>query len=241
MESQLSTIPRLRRVFRDTKANLDALTGLRDGALGYGTDTAILYRQNGAGAANWEAISALASYFLSGTAAGRPSAGACETDTIYLETDSYLIKKIVGGAWVTQSVASPWSLTEATLADFQANPGTGTATNAFRINDNDTGLESIASNIGDYAQVDFDKWVKIDQWRYFGDATMNEDGHSKIQYYGIDEAWHDWVTGIATRLATWTTMAVETEVICRMIRFTATAIDTGGALNRDGELEVYHS
>lgn len=56
-ETELTTIPQIRRVFRDTKANLDILVGLRDGALAYGTDTTTLYRQNGDGAANWEAVS----------------------------------------------------------------------------------------------------------------------------------------------------------------------------------------
>ncbi len=42
--------------YKDTKANLDALAGLRDQDLGYGTDTGLLYRQNGTGAANWEAV-----------------------------------------------------------------------------------------------------------------------------------------------------------------------------------------
>ena len=56
--TEVSTIPKKVRVYKDTKANLDALTGLADEDLGYGTDTNILYRQNGNGAANWEAISA---------------------------------------------------------------------------------------------------------------------------------------------------------------------------------------
>lgn len=53
---EVTTIPKLRRVYKDTKANLDALTDLKDEDLAYGTDTLILYRQNGNGAANWEAI-----------------------------------------------------------------------------------------------------------------------------------------------------------------------------------------
>jgi len=59
-ESEVTTIPQIRRVFRMAKAELDALAGLRDGALAYGTDTGILYRQNGDGAANWEAITSQA-------------------------------------------------------------------------------------------------------------------------------------------------------------------------------------
>lgn len=62
-ESEVTTIPQIRRVFRMAKAELDALAGLRDGALGYATDETILYRQNGNGAANWEAITSLATGF----------------------------------------------------------------------------------------------------------------------------------------------------------------------------------
>ena len=54
--TELTTIPKMRRVYKDTKANLDALTGLRNEDLGYATDETILYRQNGDGAANWETI-----------------------------------------------------------------------------------------------------------------------------------------------------------------------------------------
>lgn len=62
MSTEVTPIPSLRRVYKDTKANLDALTGLQDEDLAYGTDTTILYRQNGAGAANWEALTSLAGY-----------------------------------------------------------------------------------------------------------------------------------------------------------------------------------
>lgn len=48
MSTKVSSIPVMTRVFRDTKANLDALTGLREEDLGYGTDTNILYRWSGA-------------------------------------------------------------------------------------------------------------------------------------------------------------------------------------------------
>ena len=58
-ETRLTPIPKMRRVYKDTKANLDALTGLQDESLAYGTDTLILYRQNGNGAANWEPITSI--------------------------------------------------------------------------------------------------------------------------------------------------------------------------------------
>lgn len=69
-ETEVTTIPQIRRVFRMAKVELDALAGLRDGALGYGTDTTILYRQNGDGAANWEAITTLGKSITTGTYTG---------------------------------------------------------------------------------------------------------------------------------------------------------------------------
>jgi len=69
-ETEVTTIPQIRRVFRMAKAELDALAGLRDGALGYATDDTILYRQNGDGAANWEAITSLGREVADGNYAG---------------------------------------------------------------------------------------------------------------------------------------------------------------------------
>lgn len=52
-ESEVVTIPKLLRCFYLTKAQLDALTGLKLEDLGYGTDTQLLYRWSGAA---WQAI-----------------------------------------------------------------------------------------------------------------------------------------------------------------------------------------
>ena len=49
-------IPKLYRTYYLTKAQLDALTNVKDGELGYATNENILYRQDGTGAANWVAI-----------------------------------------------------------------------------------------------------------------------------------------------------------------------------------------
>lgn len=78
MGTEVKIIPRMRSVYKDTKANLDALTGLKDGDLGYATDETILYRQNGAGTANWEAISENASALIA-THAGLPNAHHTKT------------------------------------------------------------------------------------------------------------------------------------------------------------------
>jgi len=109
------------------------------------------------------------------------------------------------------------------------------------INDNDVATYFDADTINKYIDVDFKKWVKINQWRYHGRAGVNENGEFKLQYYGTDLAWHDWVTGIPTRLYSWSTMATETEVICREVKLVCTIVDTGPGQSSQGEFEVYHS
>ena len=79
-ETEATVIPQLRQVFRMAKAELDALIGLRDGALGYGTDDTILYRQNGDGAANWEAITTLAQTLICDTEVFNAAAPIAWTD-----------------------------------------------------------------------------------------------------------------------------------------------------------------
>ncbi|MBA7580402.1 hypothetical protein ES708_22293 [subsurface metagenome] len=132
-------------------------------------------------------------------------------------------------------------LHRATLADFQATPASGTfTTTPENINDNNTGTKGEGDVIGQYAEVDFGASVKIDQWRIYGNAAHFNNGAWKIEYYGLDSAWHDWVTGITTGGASWTTMSSETEVNCSKIRLTITTVDSTG-WNMCGELEVYHS
>ncbi|MBA7575759.1 hypothetical protein ES708_17595 [subsurface metagenome] len=132
----------------------------------------------------------------------------------------------------------------AALGDFQATPATGTfAQYVERVNDNDLNPTQYTSAtvIEQYAEIDFGKLVKIDQWRQFGHDTNNENGEWKIEYYGPDLAWHNWVTGIPTRKTDWGSMTGGAEVICSKARLTCEVVDTGGIGSMIIELEVYHS
>ncbi len=243
-ESEVTTIPKLRRVLKDTKANLDAMIGLSDGDLGYGTDTVILYRQNGNGAANWEAITSLAAQdIMSGLEADIPAVGNSREGSIYIVVDKGYICTLTIGAWVKSYSELFFAYAEATLAQFQANAGTGDFVSAPQaINDNVVGDHAQADTINQYCQVLFTPIVKVDQWRLYGHALQNANGDYKLQYLDAAGAWQDWVTGIPTRVATWSTMAIETEVITKGIRIVATTIDSSsGPASRAGELEVYHS
>ena len=64
--TSLDTIPKIRNVYYDTKSNLDALTGLSVGDLGYATDQKILYRWSGSA---WQIISQFAAYVYQLTSA----------------------------------------------------------------------------------------------------------------------------------------------------------------------------
>jgi len=130
---------------------------------------------------------------------------------------------------------------EATVALFQANPATGTfVTNPKYINDNATANPAAASVIGQYAEVNFGKVVRILRWRQFGWIGNDGDGEWKIQYYNlVTHTWIDWVTGIVTRVTSdWSTLDTEIAVLTDKIRLVATVIDTQGATSQLCELEV---
>lgn len=227
--------------YYDTKANLDAMTGLADGAIAYGTDTTLLYRQDGGGAANWVAISVASTPSQSGKTADIPDAKAVIEGLSYYDIEALVTYKSTAGSWVLQAIGTPWRVADATLADFQANAATGTfTTEPEKINDNNTATWAKGENVNEYCEIQFGKWVRIDQWRHYGDANHNNDGHYKIEYLGVDLAWHDWKTGIATRGASWLGMQNEAEVVCRAVRITITAVDSF-TQNRAREWEVYHT
>lgn len=92
-----------------------------------------------------------------------------------------------------------------------------------------------------YAAVGFGKWVLIDQWRMYGHTNNLLDGELKLQYSFGGVTWVDWVTGIPTRKASWTTMASATEIMCTHVRLVCVVDDTGSGHCNLGELEVYHS
>lgn len=132
---------------------------------------------------------------------------------------------------------------EATVALFQANAATGTCTDPDNINDNNTGTFADFDGVNEYAEIDFGKVVSITQFRYYGNASHNEDGTYKIQYYDLaDHAWTDWKTGIATRTASWSTLETVSTQFTDKVRIIATALDTGITPNKNKpyEFEIYY-
>lgn len=133
---------------------------------------------------------------------------------------------------------------EATVAMFQANNATGTMGNPDRLNDNVTDVPAQATVQNQYCIVVFDTVVLIKRWRQFGFVNNNADGVWKIQYYNLTtHTWVDWVTGIPTRTASWTTLATETEVFTDKIKIIATTLDSGtvnGVGSGINELEVIY-
>lgn len=121
---------------------------------------------------------------------------------------------------------------EATVAMFQANPATGTATNPQYLNDNDTGTVATFAP-GAYAEVDFGKVVCIKRWRQFGSAGSS--GSFKIQRYNLTtHAWVDWQGTVAYRATEdWSGFTEVTEVLTDKIRVCGLT-GSGGI----GEMEV---
>ena len=155
------------------------------------------------------------------------------TDTFYAVSGA--IFGIVGNLAAMPPVA------DATVAMFQSSIAKGTFNiNSYSINDNVTGAPAYASNINEYAQVNYGQIVKIDKWRHFGQAINNGTGIWKIQYWNLTtQAWTDWVTGIVvSKSATWSDFSNGTEVITTAIRLVCTAVDGAEGYSIIGELEV---
>lgn len=168
------------------------------------------------------------------------------TDRAGLSKLEFTLNKILKGAGAGVSpteIDMPTSAVfkEGTVADFQVNPATGTFTNnVVGVNSNNTANAARADNVDEYAEVDFGKVVELTQYRHYGEATNNGDGSWKIQYYNLStHAWVDWVTGIATRGASWSGFSSPSNIATSKIRLVCTGLDSG-APNKSycGELEV---
>ena len=123
------------------------------------------------------------------------------------------------------------------LSVFQATAATGTATTPQNLNDNNV-ANPMEANLNEYGEVDLGTLHRFKQWRDYGDTSNIGDGVWKIQYLDENNAWQDWVTGIACRAtATWTNWSVETEVVGYKIRLIATTEDSVG-YSSISELEV---
>ena len=91
-----------------------------------------------------------------------------------------------------------------------------------------TGTKYLAATaINEYSRVDLPGYFRITQWRYYNTQSQDEDGTWKIQYIHTNTGeWTDWVTGIATQDAGYTSWTAETEIITNSIRLVCTAVDT---------------
>lgn len=128
---------------------------------------------------------------------------------------------------------------ELTVADWQANPATGTATEPEKTNDNNDGTYSIFDAVGEYCEIMFNVPFYVNKFRYLGFPTHQKDGTYKLQYFDCDtQAWVDWKTGIPTRLNTWSDWADLDLVLTKKVRIVATALDTQFSESRSVEWEL---
>ncbi len=127
-----------------------------------------------------------------------------------------------------------------TVAMMQAISGEGTATGPEKINDGSTGpAVTNMDAVGEYAEIRLLASAKMTQFRFYGDSPQNGDGVSKIQDLDGDYVWQDWVTGLSTRVESWSNWdSSGGEVIALGIRIVATTLDSNNNKNMYGELEV---
>ena len=89
---------------------------------------------------------------------------------------------------------------EGTVADFQANAATGTATDPANLNDASVASECNMDAVNEYAIVDFGKVVQLTQFRQYGNVNNNGTDTINIQYYNLNtHAWVDWVIDVTSR------------------------------------------
>ncbi len=93
METSLTAIPKIRRVYRDTYANLPT-TGVQVEDLGFATDRDIFYRWSGVA---WESLTIFIGY---GLAAAKPAAADLPDGCLYQETDTTKLMEVQASAWV---------------------------------------------------------------------------------------------------------------------------------------------
>lgn len=126
-----------------------------------------------------------------------------------------------------------------TVADFQTNPATGTATNPENINDNEPDATYAWFTVADqYTVIEFDKVYEVNRYRYIGSGVHNLSGRWKIEYKRItDGAWVTIASDIPTRDHTWSDWTALTTFSTTAIRITATTLDTGEDANRGYEWE----
>lgn len=128
---------------------------------------------------------------------------------------------------------------ELTVADWQKNAATGTATNPEYINDNDTNTFVPFDAVDEYCEIEFDELFYVNAFRYYGNDDQNEDGTYKLQYFDCDtQAWVDWKTGIPTRLGSWSDPADLDLVLTKKVRIVPTALDSAYGWNIPREWEL---
>ena len=250
MGIKVIVIPALARrvIYATTYAELPT-TGLDAGDLGYAVDRNVLYRWSGNA---WQAITISSRH---GATADRGNAADYPESSLYQADDEEKLYMIINGVWVmvTQiplteeqiniyrdnSLIAIFNAVKATVADFQANAGTGTGSFPEKINNNNIG-DYIVLKLNEYVEVNFGKKVGIKRFRIFGDAVEKNDGKLKLQIWDSDIAGYiDWKTNIPTVAGdVWTEFTTLDLRITTKVKLVCTTASTGN--NRLREMEVIY-
>jgi len=126
-----------------------------------------------------------------------------------------------------------------TVADFQDNRATGTATNADNINDNAPYTYAQMDVVGEYCEIAFSKAYRLNKYRHLGLFPHDGTGRYKVQYFNLTTgAWTDWVTDIPTRLGSWSEWIEGTAIVTTKVRIITTVLDIGASGNFPSEWEM---
>lgn len=126
-----------------------------------------------------------------------------------------------------------------TVALFQANAAIGTCKNPQNINNDIIGTPAASDVIGEYAEVEFDDVMIVNQFRQHGHSVNDNDGEFKIQYFDLaTETWTDAITGIATRGESWSGWVSFTAVYAKKVRVTCTVVDGSILGSKIREIEM---
>ena len=129
-----------------------------------------------------------------------------------------------------------------TIAEFQTNPATGTATNPDHINDNLSWFGAswaVFDAVNEYCEVTFNHPEFIRQYRHRECNTHAGDGQWKIQYFW-DNTWIDLITfNTLNHNGNWTAWkSLNQTILTKKIRIIATILDSTHNKNYIVELEM---
>jgi hypothetical protein len=114
---------------------------------------------------------------------------------------------------------------------------TGDMSSPTRVADGSVATAAYADAIDEYAEIDFGRELRLDQYHLWGDASNNQTGRWKIQHWD-GSAWVDNTTAIVANAGSWTDWtALTTPITTSKVRIICTTVDNAINMSKIAELE----